>query len=102
MSRPWTSGRHGVPSEFIAIFLVVQARPDRLFSTMSNRWRGEAPKAVALRMNVGEKLSEASFFRSRSTRVLQSAYAVCGLTAEVSSTVPSATPYTLHEDMYTK
>ena len=92
MSRPCTSGRQGLPSLIMAIFLVVQASPDRLFSTMSNRCRGEAPKAVALRMNVGEKSSSAIAVRSRSTSVLHSAYAVCGLIGEVSSTSPSATP----------
>jgi hypothetical protein len=92
MSSACTSGRHGVPSLFIATCRVVQARPDRLLSTMSKRCRGEAPNAVALRMNVGEKSSLASARRSRSTSVLQSAYAVCGFTGLVSSTVPSATP----------
>ena len=66
---------------------------------MSNRIRGEAPKAVALRRKVGEKVSSAMAVTSRSTSVLHSAYAVCGLTGEVSSTSPSATPYTLHDDM---
>src|SRR5215203_1313575 len=86
----------------MAIFPVVQARPDRLFKTMSKRIRGEAPNAVALRRKVGEKLSSAIRVKSRSTRVLHSAYAVCGFTGELSSTSPSATPYTLHDDMYTK
>src|ERR1044071_5112764 len=46
MSSPCTSGRHGVPSLFIAIFLVVQASPARLFSTMSNRCRTEGDLAA--------------------------------------------------------
>ena len=59
MSRACTSGRHGDPSLVIAIRLVVQARPDRLFSTMSKRIRGLAPNAVAFRRKVGEKSSSA-------------------------------------------
>ena len=59
---------------------------------MSKRIRGEAPNAVALRMKVGENVSSAIVVRSRSTSTLHSAYAVCGLTGEASSTVPSATP----------
>ena len=73
MSRAWTSGRHGEPSEIILICLVVQARPIRLLSTMSKRWRGLAPKAVALRMKVGMKSSLAIGVTSRSTMALHSA-----------------------------
>ncbi len=87
-SSAWTSGRQGVPSLTIAILPVVHESPAKLFKTMSNRIRGEAPKAVALRMKVGEKLSSAIRLKSRSTRVLHSAYAVCGFTGEVSSTSP--------------
>ena len=43
-----------------AIFPVVRARPARLFSTMSNRMRGDAPYAVAFRRNTGENRSSAS------------------------------------------
>jgi hypothetical protein len=43
MSSAWMSGRQGVPSLSIAITPVVQARPARLFRTMSKRIRGEAP-----------------------------------------------------------
>jgi hypothetical protein len=78
---------------------VVHARPERLFSTMSKRMRGDAPNAVALRSMTGEKRASAIAARSRSTSTLHSAYAVCGLTGERSSTSPSAMPYTLHDDM---
>ena len=40
---------------------------------MSKRIRGEAPNAVALRMNVGEKVSSAIAVTSRSTSTLHSA-----------------------------
>jgi hypothetical protein len=43
MSCTCTSGRHGEPSLVIAMRLVVQASPLRLFSTMSKRIRGDAP-----------------------------------------------------------
>ena len=92
MSSACTSGRHGEPSLVMAISFVVHASPERLFRTMSKRMRGDAPKAVALRMNVGEKLSSARADTSRSTSPLQTPYAVCGLIADVSSTTPSATP----------
>src|SRR5262249_50878609 len=102
MSSTWTSGRHGVPSLVIRISFVVQARPARLFSTMSNRIRGDAPYAVALRMYVGAKSLFASFCKSLSTSVLQMPYAVCGLTGESSATKsPPDTPYTLQDDIYT-
>ena len=70
MSSMWTSGRHGVPSLVILISLVVEANPARLFRTMSNRIRGLAPNAVALRKNTGEKLVSASAPTSRSTSTL--------------------------------
>ena len=92
MSIACTSGRHGEPSLVMAISRVVNASPDRLLSTMSKRMRGEAPNAVALRRNVGEKLSSASRPTSRSTSPLQTPYAVWGLIGDVSSTTPSATP----------
>ena len=72
-------GRHGVPSLVIAMKPVVRARPARLLSTRSKRMRGDAPKTVALRRNVGEKSSSAIAPTSRSTSVLHVAYAVCGL-----------------------
>ncbi len=53
---------------------------------MSKRILGDAPKAVEFRRNVGEKSSVASGITSRSTSRLQSAYAVWGLTSDVSST----------------
>ena len=73
ISSACTSGRHGLPSLFIAILFVVQARPDKLLTTMSKRIRGDAPNAVALRMKVGEKVSSAIGARSRSTITLHSA-----------------------------
>src|ERR1044072_4234208 len=101
MSSTWTSGRHGVPSLVILISLVIQANPERLLRTMSNRMRGLAPKAVALRRNTGEKRASASSPTSRSTSTLHRAYAVCGLGADRSSHTPpfAAAPYTLHEEV---
>src|SRR5947207_9454869 len=101
MSRACTSGRHGVPSLVILILPVVHATPARLFITRSKRIRGDAPNAVALRRNVGEKSSSAMAPTSRSTNVLQTAYSVRGSVGESSSTVPLATPYTLHDEVYT-
>ncbi len=92
MSRPCTRGRHGVPSLVMAISPRVKASPARLLSTMSKRIRGDAPNAVALRRNVGAKSSDAMAPTSRSTSALHFAYAVCGSTGDVSSTIPSATP----------
>ena len=43
MSPTCTIGRHGLPSEVMLITPVVQAKPDRLFSTMSKRIRGDGP-----------------------------------------------------------
>ena len=84
----------------MAISWVVQAMPARLLSTMSNRMRGEAPKAVALRRKVGVKSGAASIDTSRSTRTLHSAYAVCGCASEVSVRTASApAPYTLQEEL---
>ena len=60
MSSTWTIGRQGVPSLSIRISFVVQASPQRLLRTTSKRIRGDAPQAVALRRNVGEKPSSAS------------------------------------------
>ena len=57
ISRMWTNGRHGRPSLSIRITFSVQAWPARSLTTRSKRIRGDAPKAVALRRNVGEKLS---------------------------------------------
>ena len=97
MSSACTSGRHGVPSFVRRIPPVVHASPARLFSTTSNRIRGEAPKAVALRRKVGEKSSSASAPTSSSTQVLEIALAVFGRRGDSSSTVSLATPYTLHD-----
>src|SRR6516165_1456045 len=104
MSSIWTSGRQGVPSLVILISLLVQANPARLLRTMSNRMRGLAPKAVALRKKTGEKWASASAPTSRSTNTLHLAYAVCGLGADASVRSPpsSAAPYTLQEEVYTK
>ena len=80
----WTNGRHGRPSLSIRITFSVQAWPARSLTTRSKRIRGDAPNAVALRRNVGEKPSVASGATSRSTRTLHWAYAVSGWTSEVS------------------
>src|SRR5215467_649847 len=102
MSRMCTIGRHGVPSLVIAIFFVVHAKPARLLRTTSKRILGDAPKAVALRRNVGQNSASASAPTSRSTKTLHLAYAVCGRTGESSSTnSASLTPYTLQDDAYT-
>ena len=70
MSRMWTNGRHGLPSLSMRMTFSVQACPARSLTTRSKRWRGEAPKAVALRRKVGEKSSSAMAATSRSTRTL--------------------------------
>jgi (S)-2-hydroxyglutarate dehydrogenase len=62
-----------VPSLVILISFVVHASPAKLFNTMSKRIRGDAPKAVAFRINVGEKSSSAIDCKSFSTSVLHSA-----------------------------
>ena len=81
-----------MPSLVIAMLRSVHASPHRLLSTMSNRILGDAPNAVALRRNDGEKSSSAIADRSRSTKALHFAYDVSGLIGLLSSTVPSATP----------
>src|SRR6516164_3849795 len=53
--------------------LVVHASPARLLRTISNRMRGLAPNAVALRRNTGEKSVSANAPTSRSTRTLHAA-----------------------------
>src|SRR5271165_6186489 len=100
MSATCTSGRQGVPSLVILICLVVQANPARLLSTISNRKRGDGPKAVAFRRHVGEKSSSAMATRARSTSTLHLAYAVCGHGSDSSVLMPSApAPYTLHDEL---
>ena len=85
MSRMCTNGRHGVPSESILICLLSTRGRQRLLTTRSNRCRGLAPYAVALRRYVGQKLSSAIGLRSRSTSSLHLAYAVSGLVLPFSS-----------------
>ncbi len=70
MSSTCTTGRQGLPSLIMAIFFTVQARPLRSLITMSKRMRGEAPYAVALRMNVTQKRPSAIGATSLSTMTL--------------------------------
>src|SRR5712692_7177037 len=99
MSSMCTRGRQGVPSLCTETSPVVYAAATRLLTTTSPRSRGENPYAVALRRNVGLKLSSASFETSCSTRTLDSPYGVMGLNAAVSVSISSpARPYRLHEE----
>ena len=63
---------------------------------MSARSRGENPNAVALRSENGTKSLSASSARSSSTRTLEIAYGVTGLSGASSSTSssPDCAPYT--------
>ena len=102
-SRTWTNGRHGVPSLDIRISWYRNAVAARSLTTRSKRCRGDAPYAVALRMNVGENVSSASAETSCSTRTLHLAYAVSGSVGSPSLLAASPdAPYTLHDDMCTK
>jgi len=79
---------------------VVNAQPTRLFRTTSSRRRGEAPYAVALRSETGEKPESASSTRPSSERTFDSAYGVSGLSGASSSSASSRpeAPYMLHDE----
>src|SRR5947208_2096311 len=57
-------------------FACTKAYPTRLLTTRSPRNRGETPYAVALRRNVGVNRASAGGLTLRSTRTLDSPYAV--------------------------
>jgi len=67
MSSMCTIGRHGVPSLLMNTRPVVSAHAVKLFSTRSNRSRGETPYAVAFRKYTGLNSALASCDTSCST-----------------------------------
>ena len=79
MSSTCTIGRQGVPSLLISTLPVATACAVKLFSTMSQRSRGDRPYAVALRRITGQKAALAISSRSFSARTFETPYAVTGL-----------------------
>src|SRR5215467_2870885 len=103
MSFTWISGLHGVPSLRIVMFFDVTAQATKSLTTRSRRRRSLIPHAVAKRRQVTRKLLSASFCSSVSVLTFDFAYAVRGLSGEVSLRgVSSAMPYMLQLDANTK
>src|SRR5262245_50179825 len=103
MSFTWINGLHGVPSLRMVMFFEVTAQATKSFTTRSSRRRSLIPHAVANRRQVTRKLLSASFCRSVSVLTLDIAYAVSGLSGEVSLRgVSSAMPYMLQLEANTK
>ena len=69
MSLMWMSGRHGVPSLRIVIFLELTAHATKSLTTRSSRNRSLIPQAVANLKQVTVKFLPASVWSSVSVRI---------------------------------